>query len=638
MRFSLLSSLIAAVLAGSIATFSPQIHAQDHAQKGSLAAVASPAEASVRGLIVQLHDAPSHEQMAALRERALGASAALPKPALHAWVQAHEQRLQSVVKLARRLGARDWHPVGQASYLLTWPQALTKDEAEKIASQLQALPEVASVTLNERERPLLTSPVTPNDPLFGSPAGNGNTAEQWWLFAASGTNTSPLEARLRGVPGLQTAWGVSTGSASVPVAVLDTGITCHPDLGNDAAMCTGGHVLPGYDFVSTLEYANDGNGRDSDPRDPGDGVTQKDIDSGGLFTNCEKKASTWHGTSIAGLIAANSNNALGVAGVNWNGRIVPVRVAGKCGAELADIIDGMRWAAGLPVADGRGGLLRNANPVRIVNISFGGSPVCPPAYQQAIDELRDKGVVVVAAAGNEHGEVTRPASCRGVVGVAALNRDGFKASYSNFGEQLTVSTVGGDPYSEGFWGDFLGDDGLLTLSNVGVAEPLASSYAPVVGTSFAAPVTAGVVSLMLSVNPSLSVDQIVQGLQVSARHHGSSPIMPLCSWDNPGRCTCTVSTCGAGVLDAPQALAYARSPGTYVAPASPVVSYDTLELREAIGASKSDRDPNPPLPEESGGGGGAVDGWALWALMSAALMAMVLRHRRESKRPKPVQP
>ncbi len=207
--------------------------------------------------------------------------------------------------------------------------------------------------------------------MFAADAGNTG---QWWLHPVSGANGNVLNARLRGVPGLQTAWLRSTGvgaAAPVAVAVLDTGITVHPDL--DA------NVLPGYDFVSTVEYAGDGTGRDADPADPGDFVSAQDKSANPVaFSACAIENSSWHGTNIAGVVAAVTNNGDGVAGVNWNARIVPVRVAGKCGADVADIIEGMRWAAGLPVS----GVPLNANPVRIVNISFGGTAACGPAYQE----------------------------------------------------------------------------------------------------------------------------------------------------------------------------------------------------------------------------------------------------------------
>jgi serine protease len=156
--------------------------------------------------------------------------------------------------------------------------------------------------------------------------------------------------------------------------------------------------------------------------------------------------SSWHGTQIAGIVAALTDNAEGIAAASRDGRVLPVRVAGKCGAEVADIIDGMRWAAGLPVAKAGGGFLpANPDPARIISISFGSSAACNPAYQSTIDELAEHGAVVVAAAGNQHAAPMRPANCKGVIGVAALNRDGFKATYSNFGAGPIVATVGGDP-------------------------------------------------------------------------------------------------------------------------------------------------------------------------------------------------
>src|SRR5205085_8573691 len=141
-----------------------------------------------------------------------------------------------------------------------------------------------------------------------------------------------------------------------------------------------------------------------------------------LFSGCTVQNSSWHGTIIAGIVAAVTNNSSGVAAINRNGRVLPVRVGGKCGADVADIVDGMRWAAGLSVP----GTPPNPNPARIISVSFGGDAACNAAYQSAIDEiLGEKGAVVVAAAGNERHAPTRPANCSGVVSVAALNRDGF---------------------------------------------------------------------------------------------------------------------------------------------------------------------------------------------------------------------
>jgi serine protease len=248
--------------------------------------------------------------------------------------------------------------------------------------------------------------------------------------------------------------------------------------------------------------------------------------------------------------------------------------------------------------------------------------VCDP-YQAAIDELRALGVVVVAAAGNEHTAPTRPAKCPGVVGVVALNRDGFKSNYSNFGAALTASgiaTVGGDD-ADGRWAA-LADTGLVSIGNSGDTTPQRNDYYLYYGTSFSAPLAAGAVSLMLSVNPQLTHAQIVQGLRASARPHvgANVPGVAACSESNPGRCLCGTTTCGAGILDAVQAALYAANPAGYVAPAWPAVVLDSAELRAAA-ALGPDRPSNTPPPSGGGGGGGGGTtslGWLL-ALLVAAL-------------------
>jgi len=529
------------------------------------AAVAS--ERSAHGLIVQLKDAPAHvaAQVAPANERRV-AQAALDT--------AHD-RLRRVLGSAGMTDAR-LRPVGRAAQLLEFGRVLGPAEAASLADRLRSRPEVAWVVPNEREQRLQV----PSDPMFGSTV---NSSGQWWMFPISGSNANALEDRRRGVPGLQSAWAITTGASAAAVAVLDNGITSHPDL--DA------HVLPGYDFVSIVEYANDGTGPDPNPSDPGDWVTQAEKDGNTLFKDCNVEDSSWHGTIIAGIVAAVTNNGVGVAGSNWNGRVLPVRVAGKCGADVADIVDGMRWAAGLEVT----GVPPNANPARVINISFGGDAPCNAAYQSAIDELATlKKAVVVAAAGNERGAVRRPASCSGVVAVGALNRDGFKSTYSNFGSAITVSTVGGDAGDGGASDALLADDGLLTLHNEGLQEPGMPGYANVFGTSFAAPIASGVVSLMLSVNASLTTSQIINGLRVSARPHVTSTTIGQCSAQNSGRCICTTATCGAGILDAAQSVSYAQ---------------------------------NPPSEEQASSGGGAFG--LVWLLALGGAVTALARRREE---------
>lgn len=574
----------------------------------------------VRGLIVQLRDAPTHASL--VRERndratAPAVDAALP---LAARESARWQRVLAA-EPSLRGAARRAHSA--SAQVLRFDPALTHEQAQALAARLATSPEVAWAVPDTRER-RLQALGPPSDPLYPG------FAQQWWLQPVQGSDGLPLAQRLRGVPGFLSAWTQrSVGTAASRVAVLDNGITAHPELA--------GRVLPGYDLVAETAYSNDGDGRDADPSDPGDWVDQADrARDPANFGSCALQSSSWHGTAIAGMLFANTDNGAGVAAMNWQGRVVPVRVASKCGADVSDIVDGMRWAAGLDVckrSDSAGNCLelapRNANPVRVVNISFGGTGQCSP-YQAAIDELRTLGVVVVAAAGNEWTAPTRPAKCPGVVGVVALNRDGFKSNYSNFGAELAASgiaTVGGDD-ADGAWAG-LADSGLLSIGNDGDTSPTTPGYYAYFGTSFAAPVVAGAVSLMLSVNPALSYDQIVDGLRRSARPHVRSSVAGVadCSASNPGRCLCTTATCGAGILDVTQALAYAANPAGYTAPNWPLVSLDNAELRAAAAGG-------PDRPANGGGGGGSSSGGGgtsspLW-LAGLVLASVALRRAMRS--------
>jgi len=554
---------------------------------------ASAAQAAPRGLIVELTDAPAHESMRDVSVQ----SAHIDAAALQ------RERLQRVVTLTglapdtASAGSPSVRPTGRASHVLDFGRTLSPAETDALLTRLRASPDVAWVEPNDRES--LLQSTTPSDPFFPGTAG------QWWLQPAGGSDANAIEARLRGVPGVQRAWTWTTGSAAVPVAVLDTGITAHPELQ--------GVWLPGADLVSDAAMSNDGDGRDLDPTDPGDWVSESERTS-----DCDSHHSSWHGTIVSGILAARTDNSEGVAAIGWNARIVPVRVAGKCGAEVADIIDGMRWAAGLSVSGSHGWLPRNPNPVRVINLSFGGNKPCSRAYQSTIDELRARGVLVVAAAGNGRGAVMRPANCRGVVAVAALNRDGFKAHYSSFGPEVTVSTVGGDDVG-GPSGAQLSDGGLLTLYNSGIGAPGEPIYARSFGTSFATPIVAGTAALMLSVNPDLGVHELIAGLRASARPHVESPWLDACSSDNSATCLCSSATCGAGMLDAEQALFFARDPSGYTAPARRAEVLDNPELA-AASQVKPQGSPHAPSESDDTGGGALSLAWLL--ALAAALAAL----------------
>lgn len=601
---------------------------------GATAAVAAP-QGPVRGFIVQLRDAPVHRPTGA---SALSAQAQARRSRALALDQHRWRQVTQGVGLNRAPG---WHlqAVGASAQRLTWSHALTPQEQRIWGARLAARAEVAWVVPDTVEPSL--QQLTPDDPLF---AGTGG---QWWLQPVSGSDSLPLDSRLRGVPGLQTAWSRGTGDAAPVLAVLDTGITAHPDLARS-------RLLPGFDMVADWDsgtgrgYANDGDGRDADPSDPGDWVSTSDqaVDAG-RYGDCTVQPSSWHGTTVTGIIAATAGNAQGVAGANWGVRILPVRVAGKCGASVSDIVDGMRWAAGLAVcqtwtnSQNPGGSCTqwapsNPTPARVVNISFGGAAGCNAAYQSAINELWAKGVLVVAAGGNDHAAPSRPANCNHVLGVAALNRDGFKANYSNFGAALGLATVGGDD-AGGRWGGLLADGGLLSLGNDGGTSAGTGRYNRHVGTSFAAPVVSAVAAQMLTLAPTLTAADLVSGLQASARPHVQSTLMATCSSSNPGRCLCTASSCGAGILDADEALRWAQAAAagqSYQAPNWPQVLIDNTELRQAV-ALGPDREAAAGTSTTtdgtaSAGGGGGLGLAELAGL--GVLLAAVSRLRASRRR------
>lgn len=380
----------------------------------------------------------------------------------------------------------------------------------------------------------------PNDSLFGL---------QWHLEAPNGTtNISGLN--------MPAAWADTTGS-SVVVAVVDSGVRFgHPDL-----QALGPRLLPGHDLVSELSVANDGGGRDNDPSDPGDWINAGD-QANPLFAGCDVANSSWHGTFIAGQIAAATNNAQGVAGLNWGARVLPVRVSGKCGALVSDLLDGLRWAAGLPVS----GLPANLNPARVINLSFGGDQPCSWAYQSTIDAVTDAGALVVVAGGNADTTLTRPADCRRVMTVTSARKDGAKASYASFGSRVALAAPGGSNES--------GNASLLfSTDNTGTTTPLIDTYGYKQGTSFAAPQAAGVASLMLAVNPSLSPRQLIERMKAGARAWSTVPSLggvPLCGVPGAGVCHCTTTTCGAGLLDAHTSVQLATGPAVVIRPLAQV--------------------------------------------------------------------
>ena len=330
-----------------------------------------------------------------------------------------------------------------------------------------------------------------------------------------------------GVGGIRAAqaWDI-TPSGSVAVAVLDTGIRAHPDLDSKR--------MSGYDLIRNTYISRDGDGRDADATDPGDADNGSDCSEDGERFD----PSSWHGTHVAGIIAASTNNGDGMAGVAPNARIVPVRVLGRCGGTEEDIADGIRWAVGVPVT----GTVTNPNPVKILNLSLGSvapSP-CSANLQAAIDAALFTGASVVVAAGNsaDYASGYWPANCKGVISVAASQLLGDLSSYSNYGTGVAISAPGGEADQK------ISLPGVISTLNGGGTLPGVPSYASYAGTSMAAPHVAGVIALMITRDPTLTPGQVLNRLRASAR------VFPAGSL-----CASAAGDCGAGLLDAYSAVA-----------------------------------------------------------------------------------
>jgi len=429
-------------------------------------------------------------------------------------------------------------------------------DATGLASQLAAQGDV-EYAVPDRRRRILAAPA---DPLYPNGVGGlGPASGQWYLRPNAGDVKSSIDA--------EAAWAVTTGSSAIVVAVLDTGVRFdHPD---NRSIAFGGNLLPGYDMISDVAVANDGDGRDADAADPGDWLTAAEVTQrSSEFYQCASGAvaSSWHGSQTSGLIAATTDNGLGMASVGRNVRVVPVRVIGKCGGFDSDILAGMRWAAGLAVP----GIPTNPYPARVLNMSLGGEGSCEASYVDVMNQLTAAGVLVVASAGNEAGRALgAPANCPGVVAVAGLRHAGTKVGFSNLGPEVAVSAPGGNCVNVTAGAPCLYP--ILSTTNAGSTVPTTAAYTDsydyAVGTSFAAPLVAGTAALVLSARPELVPSQVAQILKATARPFpttgGTDASVVACTapqYDARGQaidqleCYCTTSTCGAGMLDAGAAL------------------------------------------------------------------------------------
>ncbi|GAB2664597.1 S8 family peptidase [Arenimonas aestuarii] len=367
-------------------------------------------------------------------------------------------------------------------------QKLSPAEAETLMRQIAANPNVEYVQIDR----IMRHTLTPNDT---------NYSQQWGYTDA--------DAGIRA----NTAWDVANGSGII-VAVLDTGYVTHSDLA--------ANIVAGYDFISNSTTAGDGNGRDSNPADPGDYY-------GG-------DPSSWHGTHVAGTVAAVTNNAKGVAGTAWGAKVMPVRVLGRGGGSTSDIADAIIWASGGSVSGVP--TLSAANAADVINMSLGGSGSCDTATQNAINSAVSRGTTVVVAAGNSNANASgfTPASCNNVVNVASVTSASARSSFSNYGTSIDVSAPGSN---------------ILSTLNSGTQGPGSENYVSYNGTSMAAPHVAGAVALAQSRRLALGL-ALWTPSQVEANLKSTAyPLSGACS-----------GGCGAGIIDARALVDLAGGGGT----------------------------------------------------------------------------
>ena len=472
-------------------------------------------------------------ESALMRALSSGTAAAPPQHA-----QAMSTRLGLVLTDGRTIGARAQVIKGRGL------------SSQALAERLAAQADVEYAVVDERKYAL----AVPNDPLYPNNQTTATPAAGQWYLRAPTSNTIVDPTSVLSSINAEAAWAITTGSASVVVAVLDTGVRRdHPDLQ--------AKLLAGYDFVD-VRISNDGDGRDADPSDPGD------YQAGA--------PSSWHGTQTAGLIGASTNNGVGMASVGRDVMLLPVRVLGTGGGFDSDIQAAMLWSAGLSSSP-----FVNPNPARVINLSLGSSGVCSASYRDTVAQLNAAGAVVVAAAGNDGLAVGTPANCAGVIAVAGIRHAGTKVGYSDLGPEIAIAAPAGNCVNAG--GTCLFP--LLTTSNKGTTTPITNAAGGSIytgggndaslGTSFSAPLVSGTVGLMLSANPALAPAQVLAALKSTARPFpstGATAGVSACTAPTAvaqgAECYCTTTTCGAGMTDAGAATLVAATINAQITPST----------------------------------------------------------------------
>ncbi|HEY5849914.1 MAG TPA: S8 family peptidase [Lysobacter sp.] len=393
---------------------------------------------------------------------------------------------------------------GSGAHLVRLSRKLDRVEAENLMRSIAADPAVEYVVPDR----LRQATAAPNDPYYAS--------HQWHF-------NNPV-----GGAGVQAAWDSGATGAGVVVAVLDTGVTDHPDLA--------ANLLPGYDFIIDHEVS----GRATDGRVAGGADTGDWTEADQCYSGSAARNSSWHGSHVSGTIAEVTDNGVGMAGVARDAKIVPVRVLGHCGGYDSDINDAIVWASGGHVD----GVPDNQYPAEVINMSLGGSGACDAPTQAAIDSAVSRGTTIVVAAGNDNDDVMShsPANCQNVITVGSSGISGRRASYSNYGARIDISAPGGGindgaTQNEGY---------IWSTVNMGATVPTVAGYGGMVGTSMAAPHVAGVAAIVQSALATPKTPtELAALLKQTARPFPTTPDRPL----------------GAGIVDAGAAVVVARTGG-----------------------------------------------------------------------------
>jgi len=518
--------------------------------------------AAVAGVIGSVEDNPVHHRPAAQSQASVQRVIAKLRANTSASLQAKavttvQDRAQS---LTARLGLRlvDSQVVTDRLLFIQVEPAVSGESVAQTVARLRADPDVEYAEPDQRRY----VHAVPDDNLYART--DAAHPGQWYM-------QNPATISVPAAVNAQGAWDVSTGDSSLVIADIDTGVRYdHPDLQ--------GRLLPGYCFISDSFVNNGGTClggtvSNAEASDPGDWVTSSDLSKSECSGVSAAENSSWHGTRTAGILGAVTNNSTGIAGTTWQAQILPIRALGKCGGQDSDILRAMLWAAGIAVS----GAPTNPTPARIINMSLGGSGACPASYQDAINQITAKGVLVVVSAGNENGAVDTPANCSGVAGVAGLRHTGTKVGYSSFGAQVAISAPAGNCVNTTLSTATPCVYPITSTTNPGTTTP-STSYTstnaytdqvsnPNLGTSFSAPLVSGISALMSSVNPNLNSCQLMSRLKEGAAAFPTTSAdattqPPVCPQTDPSsqECICTTQTCGAGMANASGAIRAALRP------------------------------------------------------------------------------